>query len=83
MDNDEKEWRKPPAWKVDDVREEIRDKVGRDVNDRINVGIRSRGCRNRGWGGLIPGAIIPRSASFFCWIAWATFAPGTFCNSGR
>jgi len=58
MDNDEKEWRKPPAWKVDDVREEIRDKVGRDVNDRINVGIRSRGCRNRGWGGLIPGAII-------------------------
>ena len=58
MDNDEKEWRKPPAWKVDDVREEIRDKVRRDVNDRINVGIRSRGCRNRGWGGLIPGAII-------------------------
>jgi predicted membrane protein len=58
MDNDEKEWRKPPAWKVDDVREEIRDKVRREVNDRINVGIRSRGCRNRGWGGLIPGAII-------------------------
>jgi predicted membrane protein len=58
MDNDEKEWRKPPAWKVEDVREEIRDKVRRDVNDRINVGIRSRGCRNRGWGGLIPGAII-------------------------
>jgi len=58
MDNDEKEWRKPPAWKVDDVREEIRDKVRRDINDRINVGIRSRACRNRGWGGLIPGAII-------------------------
>src|SRR5262249_2802601 len=58
MDNDEKEWRKPPAWKVDDVREEIRDKVRREVNDRINVGIRSRACRNRGWGGLIPGAII-------------------------
>ncbi|HEU0369749.1 MAG TPA: DUF5668 domain-containing protein [Candidatus Acidoferrum sp.] len=58
MDNDEKEWRKPPAWKVDDVREEIRDKVRRQVNDHIKVGIRSRGCRNRGWGGLIPGAII-------------------------
>jgi predicted membrane protein len=58
MDNDEKEWRKPPAWKVDDVREEIRDKVRRDINDRINVGIRSRACCNRGWGGLIPGAII-------------------------
>jgi predicted membrane protein len=58
MDNDEKEWRKPPAWKVDDVREEVRDKVRRDVNDRINMGIRSRGCRNRGWGSLIPGAII-------------------------
>jgi hypothetical protein len=57
MDNDEKEWRKPPAWKVDDVRE-IRDKVRRDVNDRINVGIRSRACRSHGWGGLIPGAII-------------------------
>jgi len=58
MDNDEKQWRKPPAWKVDDVREEIRDKVRREVNDHIKVGIRSRGCRNRGWGGLIPGAII-------------------------
>jgi predicted membrane protein len=57
MDNDEKEWRKPPAWKVDDVRE-IRDKVRRDVNDHINVGIRSRACRSHGWGGLIPGAII-------------------------
>ena len=58
MDNDEKEWRKPPAWKVDDVREEIRDKVRREVNDHIKVGMRFRGCRNRGWGGLIPGAII-------------------------
>jgi predicted membrane protein len=62
MDNDEKEWRKPPAWKVDDVREDVRDearsKLRRDTHDRINVGIRSRGCRNRGWSGLIPGAII-------------------------
>ena len=59
MDNDEKEsrkeWGRPPAWKPE---EEIRDRVMRDVHDRINRKMRNR-MRNRdSYGGLVPGAIL-------------------------
>ena len=58
MDNDEKERRKPPAWKVDDFGDDIRDRVKRDVHSRIDDRMRRRGCRKDSWRGLIPGAII-------------------------
>ena len=57
MDNDEKERRKPPAWKVDDFRD-VGDRVKRDVHNRIDDRMRKRGCRKDSWSGLIPGAII-------------------------
>jgi hypothetical protein len=58
MDNDEKERRKPPAWKVDDFGDDIRDRVKRDVHSRIDDRMRRRGCGKDSWRGLIPGAII-------------------------
>ena len=58
MDNDEKERRKPPAWKVDDFGDEIRERVSANVHDRINGRTRRRSCGRDGYGGLIPGAII-------------------------
>ena len=54
MENDDKKWGKPPAWKADD----LRDRVMRDVNDRMNARMRMRSCRNGRWGSLVPGAII-------------------------
>jgi predicted membrane protein len=51
MDNDDKQWRRPPAWKLE---EEIRDRV----IDKINTNLgRRRSCRS-GYGGLIPGAVV-------------------------
>jgi len=54
MDDDQKNWGRPPAWKA---REEIREKVMRDLRDGIRAGKRGRRCGG-GYGGLIPGAII-------------------------
>ena len=54
MDSEDKNWGKPPAWKT---REEIREKVMRDIHDGIRAGRRARRCGG-GYGGLIPGAII-------------------------
>jgi predicted membrane protein len=54
MDNDDKNWGRPPAWKT---REEIRGKVMRDIHDGNRAGRRGRRCGG-GYGGLIPGAII-------------------------
>jgi predicted membrane protein len=53
MDNDEKKWGKPPVWKA---HEEMRDKVMRQVHDRMSA--RMRCGSGRGIGGLIPGAVI-------------------------
>src|SRR5215510_646151 len=56
MDDDQKNWGRPPAWKT---REEIREKVVRDIHDGIRAGRRGRRCGGGyGYGGLIPGAII-------------------------
>jgi predicted membrane protein len=55
MDNDEKEWRKRPAWKPE---EDIRDRVMRDVHDRIERKMRRRMNRRDSYGGLVPGAIL-------------------------
>jgi len=54
MDSEDKNWGKPPAWKA---REEIREKVMRDIHDGIARGRRGRRCGG-GYGGLVPGAII-------------------------
>lgn len=55
MDNDEKEWRKPPAWKPE---EDIRDRVMRDVHDRIDRKMRRRMRQHDHYGGLVPGAVL-------------------------
>src|SRR5579863_805821 len=55
MDNDDKEWRKPPAWKTE---EDISDRVMRDVHDRIDRKMRRRMRRHDSFGGLVPGAIL-------------------------
>src|SRR6185369_11348021 len=65
MDNDEKERRKPPAWKVDDFGDEIRDKVSANVQDGISGRMRRRSCGRDGYGGLIPGAIIHAVGTIF------------------
>jgi len=63
MDNDEKEQRKPPAWKVDD---QIRDSVLREVHDRVGARVRRRGnYRNDSFAGLIPGAAILAIGTIF------------------
>lgn len=54
MDNDEKNWGRPPAQRS---AEDIRDKVMRDIHDGMRAGRRGRRCGG-GYGGLIPGAII-------------------------
>src|SRR5262245_54387531 len=54
MDNEEKNWGKPPAAKSAD---EIRDKVMRDIRNGRRAGKRGRQCGG-GYGGLVPGAII-------------------------
>jgi hypothetical protein len=54
MDSEDKNWGKPPGWKT---REEIREKVMRDIHDGIRAGRRGRRCGG-GYGGLIPGAIL-------------------------
>ena len=58
MDNEGKEWRKPPAWKVDRMGEDIREKAMRDIHHQMDAKMRRRLNRPYGHGGLIPGAII-------------------------
>jgi predicted membrane protein len=56
MDNDEKNWGKPPAWKVE---EDVRNRVAQDIHNRIDARLRRRSCRRGGpYGSLIPGGII-------------------------
>jgi len=56
MDNDEKNWGKPPAWRgEDDTRRRVRD----DIHDRLEARIRRRSCApGSPLGSLVPGAII-------------------------
>src|SRR5215475_5647057 len=56
MDNDEKNWGKPPAWRgEDDTRRRVRD----DIHDRLEARIRRRACaQGSPLGSLVPGAII-------------------------
>src|SRR5437667_12718710 len=54
MENDDKKWGKPPAGKVDD----LRDRVTHDMDDRMTARIRMSGCRKDRWGSLVPGAVI-------------------------
>jgi len=55
MENDEKNWRRPPAWKMD---EEIRDRIRNDIHARFERKMRRRARRNNRFGSFIPGAII-------------------------
>src|SRR5215467_3187406 len=56
MDNDNKNWGKPPAWRLED---EIRRRVKDDINNRLEARMRRRSCGQGGrLGGLVPGAII-------------------------
>ena len=54
MDNDDKNWGRPPAWKT---QEEVQEKVMRNIHDGIRAGRRGRKCGG-GLGGLVPGGII-------------------------
>jgi len=56
MDNDEKNWGKPPAWRgEDDIHRRLRD----DIHDRLEARMRRRACaQGSPLGGLVPGAII-------------------------
>jgi len=55
MDNDEKDWRRPPAWKTD---QEIRDRVMRNVQEKLDRKLRRRMRDRNSYGGMIPGTII-------------------------
>jgi len=55
MENDEKNWRRPPAWKME---EEIREQVTNDVHDRMDRKLRRRRDRGDSYAGLVPGAVI-------------------------
>jgi hypothetical protein len=53
--DDEKNWRRPPAGKMED---EIRERVINEVHNRIDRKLRRRMRRNASYGGLVPGAVI-------------------------
>ena len=55
MENDEENWRKPPAWKTED---EIRERVVNEVHSRIDAKLRRRMLRRDRYTGLVPGAVI-------------------------
>src|SRR5262244_3626239 len=61
MDNDEKDWRRPPAWKVDnEIRDKMRDmhrEIHSEIHRRVGGQMRWRPPKNR-CSSLIPGAII-------------------------
>lgn len=55
MENDEKNWRRPPAWKAED---ELRAKILNDVHARIDRKLRRRMRRRDNYGGFVPGVVI-------------------------
>src|ERR1043166_4829397 len=61
MDNDEKERRRPPAWRTEDIRASVL----RDVHERIDARLRRRMNRRNRYGGLIPGAVILAIGTIF------------------
>ena len=56
MDKDDKNWGKPPAWKVED---DVRSRVANEIHNRLDARMRRRTCERGGrLGGLVPGAVI-------------------------
>jgi len=63
MDNDSKEWRRPPASKLEDeIRQHVQDRVRENLGtDRLRL---PRRC-GKSYGGLIPGIILLAIGSIF------------------
>jgi len=56
MEDDDKNWRRPPDWKMED---EIRERIMNKAHERIERKLRRRMRRNNhSYGGLMPGAVI-------------------------
>jgi predicted membrane protein len=55
MDKDEKNRGKPPAWTPG---EEVRERIERDVQERVDASVRRSGPPKNRYGSLMPGAII-------------------------